>query len=392
MALPFFGKKPVSPAPGAPRDARAGPGADALRDDRPPPTELSALDFTGTDHGRALARVAGQVEVRECGSGIGAAFEEAAVLYANGSDDDALAVLEAAVGAEGGEGGEGAWLMLLDLYRLRGERQRFESRVLDYATRFERSPPPWEDLSRVAGKAAGTELPLVNLSGQLSAAAERQFAQLARIARGSGGVRIDVAKVRGVDDAGCAVWRGLLAGLAAERLQVRLVNVRALADILSQPVCPGTARARDTWLMLLELLQYAGDQARFEDVAVEYAVTFEESPPSWEPPPTVTASQTGAEAVDATMNQIYTLEGEIVGPNTAALRNITTFAGDKTKVEIDCRGLRRMDFVSAGTLFNIISQLNMKGRLVVLKGVNSMVAALMQVMGLHQVARIELRG
>ena len=92
------------------------------------------------------------------------------------------------------------------------------------------------------------------------------------------------------------------------------------------------------------------------------------------------------------MNQIYTLEGEIVGPNTAALRNITAFAGEKTKVEIDCRGLRRMDFVSAGTLFNIISQLNMKGRLVVLKGVNSMVAALMQVMGLHQVARIELRG
>jgi len=29
---------------------------------------------------------------------------------------------------------------------------------------------------------------------------------------------------------------------------------------------------------------------------------------------------------------------------------------------------------------------------VVLKGVNSMVAALMQVMSLHQVARIELRG
>ena len=56
----------------------------------------------------------------------------------------------------------------------------------------------------------------------------------------------------------------------------------------------------------------------------------------------------------------------------------------------DCR-LRRMDFVSAGTLFNIVSQLHTQGRLVVFKNVNSMVAALMQVMGLHQVARIELR-
>ena len=155
MALPFFGRKPASAAPGAQRDARPGVEARAAQDDRPPPTELSALDFTGTDHGRALARVAGQVEVRECGSGIGAAFEEAAVLYANGNDDEALALLEAAVPSEGGAVGEGAWLMLLDLYRLGGHRQRFESRVLDYVTCFERSPPPWQDLSGAASKAAG---------------------------------------------------------------------------------------------------------------------------------------------------------------------------------------------------------------------------------------------
>ena len=56
MALPFFGRKPASAAPGAQRDARPGVEARAAQDDRPPPTELSALDFTGTDHGRALAR------------------------------------------------------------------------------------------------------------------------------------------------------------------------------------------------------------------------------------------------------------------------------------------------------------------------------------------------
>ena len=95
--------------------------------------------------------------------------------------------------------------------------------------------------------------------------------------------------------------------------------------------------------------------------------------------------------LDPNLGQVYVLEGEIVGPNTDVLRKIPRFASDRTKVEVDCGRLRRMDFVSAGTLFNIVSQLHTQGRLVVFKNVNSMVAALMQVMGLHQVARIELR-
>lgn len=82
----------------------------------------------------------------------------------------------------------------------------------------------------------------------------------------------------------------------------------------------------------------------------------------------------------------------MVGPNAEALRKLAAFANDRNKIEVDCGRLRRMDFVSAGNLFNIVSQLHSKGRLVVLKSVNSMVAALMQVMSLHEVARIELRG
>jgi len=91
------------------------------------------------------------------------------------------------------------------------------------------------------------------------------------------------------------------------------------------------------------------------------------------------------------MSDVYRLDGEVIGPNTEVLRKITSFAGTRTMVEVDCRHLRRMDFVSAGTLFNVVSQLHGQGRLVVLKGVNSMVGALMQVMGIHQVARIEAR-
>lgn len=390
VALPFFGKKPVSPPPAADPLGRAVPDAR----DSGPPTELSGLDFTGTDHGRALAQAAGMVEVQECGSGsgIGAAFEEAAVLYANGSDAEALALLEAAVGDETGGCGEGAWLMLLDLYRLGGHRERFESRVLDYATRFERSPPPWEDLSAGAGKTVGARTPQVNLNGQLSAAAERQFAQIAAIARRSGGVRIDVGKVRGVDEAGCGVWRRLLAELRAERIGVELVTVHALAGILAQAVQAGRAEARESWLMLLELLQYAGDQARFEDLAVDYAVTFEESPPSWERRGGLDAAPAAPDGVALRADpDAFEFEGELGGGGNEALKRFAAFAAERRETRVECTRLRRIDFVCAGTLFNILVTLQAQGKLVSLVNVNAMVAGLLRVMSVDTVAHVTLR-
>ena len=388
MALPFFGRKSAPPRPAAAPEERAAAG------DGPPPTELSGLDFTGSDHDRGLAHEAGQVEVQECGAGIGAAFEEAAVLYANGNDGEALALLEAAVPTEGGTVGEGAWLMLLDLYRLGGHRQRFEARVLDYATRFERSPPPWEDLSPEAGRAKSALPPLVNLNGQLSAAAAKQFEQIAAIARRSGGVRIDVGKVRGVDDAGCGVWRRLLAELAAERIGVALLNVQALAEVLAGRLVPGRAEERDTWLMLLELLQYAGDQARFEDLAVDYAVTFEESPPSWE---RRGALALAAEAAVRTAEPAptdpdrFAFEGELTSAANETLKRLAAFAADRRAVKVDCSRLRRVDFVCAGTLFNILVTLQAQGKLVSLANVNAMVAGLLRVMSVDQVAHVTLR-
>jgi ABC-type transporter Mla MlaB component len=360
----------------------------------PPPTELSGLDFSASDHGRGLARAAGLVEVQECGSGIGAAFEEAAVLYANGNDDEALALLETAVPSEGGAVGEGAWLMLLDLYRLGGHRQRFESRVLDYATRFERSPPSWQDLSPTAGRAKSALAPLINLNGQLSASAAKQFEQVAAIARRSGGVRIDVSKVRGVDDPGCAVWRRLLGELAAERIGVTLLNVQSLADVLGKRVAAGRAEERDTWLMLLELLQYAGDQARFENLAVDYAVTFEESPPSWErrgapapsperPAPVVPTAQLDPDG--------FAFEGELTGAGNETLKRLAGFASGRNQLKIDCARLRRIDFVCAGTLFNILVTLQAQGKLVSFVNVNAMVAGLLRVMSVDQVAHVTLR-
>lgn len=401
MALPFFGKKPVPAGSTVPRSRTSSGAASSSMPSsaRPRPaaprSEAPPHDFTiaGGDLNRVLAQYADKVHVEEGVDEMAPPAEEAAILYANGGDDEARLVLENALETiDTPEARFNLWSMLLDLMRLTAQRERFEQLSLAFATEFERSPPAWQDLSSPVSRPDGPKVQTVNLSGQLGGQAAAQFAQLIQIGMRAGALRVDLARLTSVDNAGAELLLRAVRGLRRAKIKLSLSGASHLANILGGQVTNGKRENQTLWLLLLEILQYTDQQEHFEELAVEYAMTFEESPPSWEPPPTVTASQTGAEAVNATMNPIYTLEGEIVGPNTAALRNITAFAGEKTKVEIDCRGLRRMDFVSAGTLFNIISQLNMKGRLVVLKGVNSMVAALMQVMGLHQVARIELRG
>jgi len=382
VVLPFFGKKPA-PGAGPAGNARGSSVPDAA-------TELSPRDFPD-DAPHALAQYADLVEVREVAAGLGTVYEEAAVLYANGNVGAAEAVLEAALGSSSGHAGEGVWMMLLDLYRLSGQRQRFETRVVDYATRFERSPPPWQDLSAAPARERPHSRPLVALSGSLSGQAAAQFEQIAIIAKRSGVIRIDLGHLRSVDETGCAMFRQRLNELAAERVKVSLLKCARLADMLFGQVRVGRAEGRDGWLLLLEMLQYTGEQDRFEQLAVDYAITFEESPPSWEAKVEQEAQSTAALEAVAAANDGFSLDGEVTGATADIMRKLTEYAAERQQVEVDCTGLRRMDFVSAGMLFNALADLKTQGKQVALKNVNAMVAALLRVMSVDQVAQVALR-
>ena len=70
---------------------------------------------------------------------------------------------------------------------------------------------------------------------------------------------------------------------------------------------------------------------------------------------------------------------------------LDAFATERAEVVIDCRGLRRLDFVAAGELLNHLVALRTGGKYVVFRDVNQLVAALMAVMGIHDLAELRLR-
>jgi hypothetical protein len=111
-------------------------------------------------------------------------------------------------------------------------------------------------------------------------------------------VRLDLLSVTGFDDEGARLLANALGEARRKKFTLHLQRAEKLKPILDALVKKGRDGGEGAWLLSLELLQWSNAHAAFEDRAVEYAVTFELSPPSWEPPPLpdAAAAPTGAGA------------------------------------------------------------------------------------------------
>jgi ABC-type transporter Mla MlaB component len=412
MAFPFFGKKKTStgdksrpPEAGgrmpAPRIVQPPPlpkppeEPDGGLEHPPPKEELPALDFSTSDLDLELSpEDAEPIELKEGSSRVHPVVEEAAILYANGGTEQAVQVLEAEIERDTlGSDAEQVWSLLFELYQMLERREAFDQRALDYVVRFEKSPPAWIDSAAEAAAAAST-VPICKLSGALSAASAKQFEQMHRILAKNKVVRLDVAKVNSADADGCTQVNELIAAARRLRHAVALQNTDALLKLLADRISIGRRDHQPIWLLLLEILQQADDHEGFEEWALNYAITFEVSPPSWErPAAAVRESDPGGagSGAAAAAEDVFALSGEMLGPCTNTYLSLNEFGLRHDAVEVDMAQLRRMDFVSAGMLLNTVSELAGRGKAVRLTHVGGLVAALLNVVGVGHVAQIERR-
>ena len=73
------------------------------------------------------------------------------------------------------------------------------------------------------------------------------------------------------------------------------------------------------------------------------------------------------------------------------LQEMREYVASRGKLIVDCRELVRMDFVAAGELLNETVTFRASGKDIVFLDVSSIVAALMSVMGIHELADIRKR-
>lgn len=364
-------------------------------------------------------------------------IEEAALRFAGGDAAGAETALLALLAPGHPRSSQPeTWLVLFDLYRATGQQAAYEDHAVHYAERFQRSPPQWRRLCEPRADAAV----LAGMADRASTApaaggAPARDWSCPPVLNG-----LAVSELRHALVSLPQPWRLSWDSLAAFESDALPGLAQLVAQWARQPVrlqCAGIERlerildARTAcgdrggdplwWVLRLDWLRALRRGDEFELVAIDYCITYEVSPPAWEPPlcdvqviraagesggdtgldalepkvPALGASEWGAlSSFGAT---IFTppaageLAGTLLGDLAADLARLDAQLQDAELFVVSCARLERIDFEAAGHLANWVSARQAEGRAIHLAEVHRLVAALMGAMGLATQARITLR-
>ena len=387
--------RPASPRGVSARDlaAHAANRKGTLRPAIEPPAGASAAGASVIDWSPGYA----SIEVLQTNPGLCAVLENAALLFAGGQVEPARALLEDGVVTDhDAKLSPLAWLALFDILQRVNDRRAFDQLAMQYIVQFERSPPTWDERTPPAPAAELKKGGFVTINGKLSATSATQLLGLrraieARIAADCGvdspqALRLDVSSVISFDDAGARLFANLLAQARKARVPLSIERAENLRVALDVHIRKGKDAGPGAWLLALELLQWQHDQAAFDDRAVDFAVAFEVSPPSWEPPPRIDepVAVECAPAAVQTHGESETLvcSGVMTGANAPQVNALADFSHRRNLVVVDMTDVERVDFVCAGALLNTINRIEGQRKTVQIVGASPIVRALLLLIGI----------
>lgn len=318
------------------------------------------------------------------------------------------------------------WYALFDLYRAIGQQTKFESLALDYTQRFGWSPPQWYSLPRLVADAVASERarPAQRSSSQfdgtvgwvapdfIDADAVTQLrSQLLQMPLPW---VLDWRHARHIDAQAASALHRLLKDWADEPIEMCWLGGNALFTLLAE-LSPTGVRDADPayWMLRLEALRLTHRALDFDQVAIDYCMTYEVSPPSWTPSRCMLrlSDETGrtvapvsgvAEVVTGFMEsqtpdegllEIATVElnGQLIGDIGNLLKSMDQQIGKSTLIQVSCTRLIRVDFIAAGDLLNWVLARHAEGRNVSFVDAHRLVALFCGAMGISEHARVTVR-
>ncbi|MEK8032042.1 STAS domain-containing protein [Ideonella sp. DXS29W] len=407
---------PVAPAPAAPAPRELPP----LAFDMAPAPEPAAAPSARTPVGRITDLP--EVEVREIKHD--PELDEAVISFANADFAHSEHILVQLTGQGAPrQHHEDTWLVLFDLYRATGQQQRFDSLSLSFAEQCGRSPPQWYSLPKLLADAAAAHRaaqpqntdasrvgwvcdPLLTHDGLSHLSSQLLQMPMPWV--------LDWTQLKRIEPAAAAELRRQFQSWATEKLTMHWLAADRLFDVLQEAAPVGVRDADPAfWLARLDALRLVNRPDQFDDVAIDYCVTYEVSPPSWEPTKcTVRVSGPSANTRSAILSSVgdvvtsvmdapdghgeievtsLEISGQLAGDQTALLKHLDQRLGDSKVVRISCALLIRVDFVAAGDLLNWVISKRAEQRHITFTDVNRLVVLMFHAMGISEHVATQLR-
>jgi anti-anti-sigma regulatory factor len=333
------------------------------------------------------------IEAIELGtSDSSSALDETAILFANGQDQAAEAVLRSAIEADRlGVATERGWLMMFEFLQQRGDKAGFERLTMQYALRFEHSAPGWLDYEPAGPRPdVKGENPVVKLPAAIGANIVKPLEHLKALAMTNAALTLDVSDARTIDPVGAELLLRVFNAFKRASHELIVQGAEQLLNPLRGAIEPGRRDSSDAcWMLLLDVHRLLNRQNDFEETGIQYCITYEVSPPSWEP--FVINIKTRAPSATAPVLDPLDWRGDITADGEPLFGRMMAGARSQPRLVVECRHLRRMAFSAASALLGHMIKLQQLGTTVEFRNVNPLVGALLQLLGVSAVAEVQLR-
>jgi hypothetical protein len=350
-------------------------------------------------------------------------LDEAVIAFANADYESSEHALTELVRPGGSRNLHGeTWLVLFDHYRATGAQGKFEVLAVEYAQQFGLSAPQWFSMPKlVAESARQANRSPMGKAGQVSwtAPSTLRAEDVSVLQRRCETLPMpwvfDWGALDDIEIEAAIQLRQVLRQWAQQQVDQRWISGDHFLNQLKE-LAPVGERDTDPalWMLRLEALRLANRPDQFDEAAIDYCVTYEVSPPSWERAkcrvrigsegastnsPAASSMQSEAQSsfldtglLDPANSTVQVeLRGQLSGDISDTLGVISSEVGEASLINISCTKLIRLDFMAAGDLLNWVLQRRSENRTVVFADAHRLVALFFGAMGINEHAKVKVR-
>ena len=146
------------------------------------------------------------------------------------------------------------------------------------------------------------------------------------------------------------------------------------------------------WMLLLEVFRLLNRQHDFEETGIQYCITYEVSPPSWEPaPPNLKTRAAVPQAAAPEAVEGLSWHGTLRGEGEPHFGRLMAASRVDKRLVVDCMYLKRVEFATATGMLAMVTKVRQNGATIEFRNINYLIGALFALLGVDAVAQVQLR-